>query len=132
MKLTELKPEFALWQDVTSGHPWIRPAGGDFGDAYLHTEVGHYTDISVQEAQGLLFNCPKCNPTHGCMVGFRDRDLLPHHASQRRLQPGEDPKAPRPSRWEVTGTGFHDLTLKPSIDTGCWHGYITNGEVINA
>jgi hypothetical protein len=34
--------------------------------------------------------------------------------------------------WQRTGETFDDLTLSPSIDAsqhGCWHGFITNGEV---
>jgi hypothetical protein len=31
-------------------------------------------------------------------------------------------------KWKTTGI-FPNLTLDPSINAGCWHGNITNGEV---
>ncbi len=34
--------------------------------------------------------------------------------------------------WQRTGETFETLTLSPSVDAsraGCWHGFITNGEV---
>jgi hypothetical protein len=39
-----------------------------------------------------------------------------------------------PSRWTMSGTGLHDLTLSPSVDVGsknskCWHGWIKEGNV---
>ena len=121
MRLIELEPEFVLWHDLLRSYPWIKPVGGEFGDKHIGTTLTHGPDITLAEAQGLLFNCPKCNPTHRIQVGFHDRDLLPHHASQSR-EGG-------PSRWHASGTGLADLTLTPSIDSGCWHGFITNGEV---
>lgn len=41
------------------------------------------------------------------------------------------------SFWVRTGTDFDTLTLTPSIlrSGGCvnkWHGFITNGEIVNA
>ena len=42
----------------------------------------------------------------------------------------------RPVRWTVvSGTGYDDLTLTPSIlvdDPDGWHGWIRNGEVVDA
>jgi hypothetical protein len=46
------------------------------------------------------------------------------HGPQSKL----NPDGPRP-RWIMSGTSLEDLTLTPSIDTGCWHEYITLGEV---
>lgn len=38
--------------------------------------------------------------------------------------------------WQRTGDTFEDLTLTPSIQrelpNRCWHGFITNGNVVNA
>lgn len=31
-------------------------------------------------------------------------------------------------RWQASGE-FPNLTILPSVDAGCWHGFITNGEV---
>jgi hypothetical protein len=33
------------------------------------------------------------------------------------------------SHWTVSGEFPDSLTVLPSIDSGCWHGFITNGEV---
>jgi len=43
-------------------------------------------------------------------------------------------------RWGVSGTGYHDLTITPSIfvnpdrtdHPSSWHGFVTNGEVTGA
>lgn len=78
-------------------------------------------DLTVETAQGILFD----DPTGGgsILAWFRGRGV-------------PDDAVPGPGRWTPTGTGFHDLSLTPSIDLSCggkhpgrWHGFITNGEV---
>lgn len=32
--------------------------------------------------------------------------------------------------WTKTGEFPHTLTLSPSINIGCWHGHIINGEIV--
>jgi hypothetical protein len=123
MKLADLAPEFCMWQDIRRGSPGVRPAGGEWGDPYWATFVTHGPDITLAEAQGLRFRCP-CQDGHLIQIGFEGRGLEPHQASQAR-----DGKA---SRWVVAGTGLADLTLSPSIDCVCWHGWVRDGEVINA
>ena len=86
---------------------------------------------TLAEAQGLWFLCPKCFVankgaigTHQVDVAFEGRGAL---GDKGRMGWGGIP-----TRWELTGTGLQDLTLRPSILLvgGCaWHGYITNGEV---
>lgn len=34
--------------------------------------------------------------------------------------------------WRRNGPSFTVLTIAPSVDTGCWHGVIEDGEVKNA
>lgn len=103
MRLTELKPEFLKWVD----------------DKHFHRVD------SIQEADGILFVCPLCyrNSKDGC-IGVH---------SVICWEPNVPPTAePGPGRWPMSGTGFDDLSLSPSIllTSGCaWHGYITNGEV---
>ena len=107
MKLTELEPQFLR----------IEPDG-------------HYPYVStLAEAQGIEFLCPKCfrehdGPagTHIVVVWFRDRGV-----------PSDE--LPLPGRWGVSGSGFEDLSITPSISlenstkVGCqWHGFVTNGE----
>ena len=78
-----------------------------------------YEDVTtLQNAQGLMFECP-CGG-HSVLVWFRDRGV-----------PGSE--RPGPGRWQVSGSGYSDLTLSPSVHltgAGCgWHGFVTNGEV---
>lgn len=123
MRLTELNPEFCLWQDRVMSFPCIKPAGGEWGGPHKTTLLDHFPGITLAESQGLLFTCPACR-NHLLQVGFADRGLEPHQASQSRNG--------GPSRWTVaqSSTGYADLTLTPSIDSGCWHGFITNGEAV--
>ena len=97
LRLTDLEPE--LWRVVEPG-------------ARAHDVA------SMDDAQGLYFNCPKCG-NHGVLVWFRDRGV-----------PADE--VPGPARWSVSGAGLNDLTLSPSIllTSGCgWHGFVVNGEV---
>jgi Family of unknown function (DUF6527) len=104
MRLMELEPE------------WVthRPPNG----------IGHAD--SLESADGILFICPACWQKNGGPIGTHSvicwKPQVP-----AGIEPG-------PSRWPMTGTGFEDLTLTPSIDLtvggGCtWHGFIQNGEV---
>lgn len=138
MRLTELDPQFLRYED--------RPYTGDFCAMPIDTDeqyqawkaAGSPTEQRTEmrehavhvdtlaEAQGIRLKCPVCR-THVLGVAFRDRGVLDHQGSHDRNG--------NPSRWQVSGTGLDDLTLKPSIDlTGpsrpnCWHGFITNGEI---
>jgi hypothetical protein len=86
------------------------------------SQDGHsfYEGAPIASAQGIMFDCPKCR-RHSILAWFRDRNV-PAAAE------------PAPARWAVSGSGFDDLTLFPSIDlsanpNGCqWHGHVTNGE----
>jgi Family of unknown function (DUF6527) len=93
-------------------------------------------DLTLATAQGVLFDCPKCRApqgSHSILVWFRDRGV-PDDAEPGAARPEGHEKSPqgRPAqRWTAAGTGFDDLTLKPSIalEGGCaWHGFVTNGE----
>ena len=109
MRLTELDPE---WVRLTET-PGTRRRGGE---------------VDITTAQGMIFLCPTCfqkngGPvgTHSVLTWFRDRGVPDH-------------EEPGPGRWAVTGTGFEDITLSPSIDIssngdGEWHGFIQNGGV---
>ncbi len=108
MKLTELEPQF-LRYELLEGK-----------------ETHRYVD-TLADAQGVMFLCPQCwkknnGPvgTHSVLCWFVGR-RVPDHVF------------PRPGRWHVSGTGYDDLTLQPSVfltGQGCgWHGFVTNGVV---
>lgn len=82
------------------------------GDASFTRELGP----AFVDATGVLFHCPTCKDEHSVLVWFRDRGV-------------PDAMTPGPGRWVVSGTGLDDLTLAPSIQIRCWHGFITHGEV---
>jgi len=93
-----------------------------------------YTD-SIDGADGVQFWCP-CGygKPEFPLDGGRPHAVRVSFANPRGCAPvpddaGSQGRVGKPSRWVVSGTGFHDLTLSPSIDVGCWHGHVTNGVV---
>lgn len=96
-----------------------------------------YVD-SVAEADGILFLCPKCFLKNGGSVGTHAVICW-------------DPSVPQtthpvPGRWDLVGTGLHDLSLvagsssiklpsptpeeeKAGKGPCGWHGHITGGDV---
>lgn len=84
-----------------------------FGVKFRHLDDAH-------GAQGVMFRCP--NPEHGHMilVWFANPIDPPTELP--------DDVTPRP-RWTRVGSTLDDLTLTPSINSGCggWHGFVTNG-----
>lgn len=95
---------------------WVADYDGVVRSMFRGTVV-----LTIDTAQGVLFECPKCG-AHSILAWFRGRGV-------------PDDATPGPGRWTPSGTGFGDLTLKPSIDlsggnpTSCqWHGFVTNGD----
>lgn len=142
VRLTDLDPQFVRWEDQPyTGDmvpkEWMADTDSDEGWE-RYKAAGYPTERRTEmrerqievptlaEAQGLRAKCPVCR-NHGFAVSFAGRGVLDHHGSHDRDG--------RPSRWQVSGAGYHDLTLSPSVDlTGpvrpnCWHGFITNGEI---
>lgn len=83
---------------------------------------------NIEDAQGVMFLCPKCFTTNKGAIGthmvicwFLDRGV-------------SDDERPGPGRWGALGTGLADLTLKAGSSSillkgGCnWHGFIRNGD----
>lgn len=103
--------------------------------ADLSPEFMHYDRVSgrqrmvdtLGEANGIWFLCPLCthNKANGAAIHVHGV-LCWSPAVPKGVDPG-------PGRWPMTGIGFEDLTLDPSIDlsgpgAGCnWHGWIKNG-----
>lgn len=135
MKLTELVPVFVryearldTWTQIVGDAATWKP-GDPTEEVSGPRECVVFVE-TLEEAQGIEFLCPKCfvvnggsRGTHWCNVSFEGRGVAPELGSHGTHGP---------SRWGVTGTGFGDLTLSPSIllDGGCgWHGWIQAGEV---
>jgi len=142
MKLIELEPKFYSYEmrkttiQVVDGewdsktNQYLVADGRSWREAGEPTkkveQVGEFLTLveSFEEAQCIVFLCPKCfqtnggrGGTHSCQMPFANR--------------GVDP-ARHPNQWEARGSGFLDLTCTPSylIKEGCgWHGYITDGYV---
>lgn len=78
--------------------------------------------VPLRERIGITLNCP-CGCAHRLDVMFRNPV-----DGQGSVYPPQWPS------WERKGETFEELTLTPSIQreipARCWHGYITNGEII--
>lgn len=112
MRLTDLEPEF--YKIIEPGKLWGRVD-------------------TLAEAQGIQFLCPKCFAENGGPVGTH---VVACWFTNRGVSADEHPK---PGRWNVSGTGFHDLSFTPpgahsiQITGGCnWHGFLENGEIRTA
>ena len=106
IKLVDLEPQFLRVKTP--------------GKEYIHADA-------LLQAQGVRFLCPVCYTKNNGPVGTHQ--VLCWFAGTGV----PDSEFPKPGRWKVTGTGFEDLTLHPSVHLsgpGCgWHGWIKNGEV---
>jgi hypothetical protein len=85
----------------------------------------------LDDAQGVMFLCPKCFATNGGPIGTH---MVMCWFNGRGVPDELDPK---PGRWNPSGTGLHDLTFVPpgavsvllSSSGGCgWHGFVKNGD----
>ena len=133
MRLAELNPVFIryetrveTWDVIDGDHETWRERGCPTKPFTGPRQYMPFAD-GLADAQGIRFLCPACfaknggaRGTHAIDVTFAGRDARDDQGSHNRK--GE------PSRWIVSGASFDDLTLSPSIDVGCWHGYITNGD----
>lgn len=89
----------------------------------LATAHGWRDVDDMSEAEGVIFDCPKCL-AHKIMTWFHNAPLV---------LPG-DPSSGK--RWAPSGTCLSDLSLSPSIlltsPEGCgWHGYVRDGEAVD-
>lgn len=130
MRLSELDAEFLGKYRIEDGH------------------VCYSRVPSLQGAQGVMFQCPKC--AESCergQEGSRRFFVGAHYiicwfAKPIGAEPVPDHADPKPGRWTPQGTGLDDLTFVPGdppmavsvlLTSGCgWHGYVRNGETVNA
>lgn len=87
----------------------------------------HYVD-TLQEADGVMFLCPKCYAKNNGSVGT-------HSIICWFVGKVPDDLTPGPGRWNPSGTGLKDLTfIGPGaasvlLTSGCqWHGFVKNGD----
>lgn len=126
IRLIDLDPQFVTFNETTVNAP-----EGQTIPTIRRFE--RHVD-TLAEAQGMFFGCPTCFVkngnsmvgTHGIVVAFAHRGVPDHLGSHGRNG--------QPTRWGVSGTGYEDLTLTPSIDIsengdGEWHGFITGGAI---
>jgi hypothetical protein len=89
---------------------------------------------TIEEAQGVMFLCPKCFRSNGGKVGTHSVVCW----SRSRGIPDE--KQPKPGRWTLHGTSLDDLQLEGDpvgrprsvlLLGGCaWHGFINGGHAV--
>ena len=94
---------------------------------------------SIAEADGVEFLCPKCFKGNGGPVGTHAIICWNPSVPQTTF--------PTPGRWNLGGTGYHDLSLvagsssvlikAPDKEKAAgiaehWHGFVTGGEVTGA
>lgn len=112
--------------------PTLRELEAEFikyvGEDGKTMHVGEPPDVSIDEADAVMFLCPKCYAENKGPVGTHrvicNRPRIP----QRDFYVG-------PGRWEFSGTGIDDLVLTAgsssvALQGGCqWHGFVGNGGV---
>lgn len=134
MRLRDLDPTFIRYESRIE--TWERVIGdpltwkqGDPTEQVTGPREHMVPVETLAEAQGIFFQCPKWagqkgpGSGHYVQVTFAGRGATDAQ--------GCHGKNGEPTRWQVSGTGFDDLTTKPSIllQGGCgWHGFITNGD----
>jgi hypothetical protein len=97
------------------------------------TANGSRSIDALDGADGVFFWCP-CGygkpeypidgaRPHGVLASFAN----PRGCAAAPADGGSQSRHGGPSRWTMNGTGLADLTLSPSIDVICWHGFVTKG-----
>lgn len=81
----------------------------------------------------LVFKCPCCrNVWLTCkFVPMKMSDQMKLFEDEGRASGGQVVPTRQEFAWSMTGSGFHDLSVTPSVDasaSGHWHGFITNGK----
>lgn len=111
-KLTDLRARFIRYERTPEG------------------QVTHRKVDSIEDAQGVMFLCPKCWRDNNGPVGTH---MVICWDGARGVP--ED-AFPHPGRWKLVGTCIDDLTLEAHppktrsvlLTAGCkWHGFLTNG-----
>lgn len=89
--------------------------------------VTHRIVDSIEQADGIMFLCPKCFKEKGTKIGVHS--IICWNPSVPQIV------NPTVGRWRFIGTGYNDLTLTAGsssikIENGCKaHFFITNGQI---
>jgi hypothetical protein len=75
--------------------------------------------LRKDSGEGVAFDCPACGPSH-TLVAYFENPL-----DELEPAPWQNPK------WHREGGSFFALTVKPSIEYPCWHGWVERGYVID-
>lgn len=117
MKLTLLEPKLFRYESRIETY-----------ETTTGTKTGpriYLVPAALPDSQCIMFLCPKCfdGQQHHIEVTFAGRGVTD--------EMGTHNKEGKPTRWNLSGNGFDDLSLTPSvlIEGGCnWHGFVTNGD----
>jgi hypothetical protein len=75
--------------------------------------------LRQNSGEGISFDCPVCGSNHR-LVAYFDVPV-----------DGKEKAVWQTTVWKRSGSSFNDLTLEPSIQYPCFHGWIENGQVID-
>lgn len=75
--------------------------------------------LRPDSGEGMTLDCPQCGPTHRLCVYFSNP------IDGKEAAPWQNPV------WKRTGESFETITIEPSIQYPCFHGWIEEGQVIN-
>jgi hypothetical protein len=75
--------------------------------------------LRPSSGEALELDCPKCGPSHRLRVNFSNP------------VDGQPPAAWLNPTWKREGATFDTLTIEPSIQYPCFHGWIEDGQVID-
>lgn len=132
MKLLDLEPKFLRWERrretvTVANDPANFPIGGSREEE--RDQLYYIVVDTLAEAWGVEFLCPKCFEENKGPVGTHMvicwSPVVPLDIS------------PGPGRWELKGTGLHDLSLvagssSVKLEGGCnAHFMVENGETRN-
>lgn len=75
--------------------------------------------LRQNSGEGVSFDCPVCGPKHSLAAYFSNPlDGLPHAEWQKPL-------------WVRDGDTLETLSVEPSIQYGCFHGWVENGKTFD-
>jgi hypothetical protein len=74
---------------------------------------------TAEHGEGLTLDCPVCGPSHRLAVYFSNP------------LDGNPPAQWQSPTWQRDGDEFGSITIAPSIQYACFHGWIEEGQVID-